>query len=582
MRSFDEPGDGRARPAAYQAPAWVRALERGADRAMGWLRDDRRCWALLAVAIAVYAALDLHVTRGTTIFVDEANIFAVDRGLHPSALLAPLNGHLVLVERLIYAVDFKLFGAEWVPVRLAQVVGASAAVVCAFELARRRIGGAAALAPAVLLLFFGSAWELVFVPSGIGNVYAVAAALGAFLALDRGDRRGDLVACGLLVVAVASFTLGAAFAVGALLLVALEPGARRRVWLALVPIGLYLVWLAWIRLQYLPDHPGAQNLRLVNLLLAPNFMANAADALAGAVAGLNYPFTTKSFFSVFATDSPYGPVLAALAAAALVLRLRRPGTPLLWGALTALLVFWVELALGFGTGRNPTVARYVYGGAVLVLVIAAEAVRGARPSNRALLAVYLLVGCALLTNVARLREGVSYFRTASIALRGELTALEIARDQVRPDYVNPANALQVVQAGSYLAGVDRVGSPAYSQPQLIRQSESVRRSADAVLVTAERLAIVPGSAARARGRCSTVTAPGPSISLPAGARGLALTASSPVRVALRRFASVSPTPVGTAPAGGRVDLPLPVDRSRQPWVVVLTPAPARLTACPIG
>ena len=190
------------------------------------LGDERICWAVLVAGMAVYAALALWITRGTTLFVDEKTIFVEDRGLHPSGLLAPLNGHLVLVQRLLYALNFKLFGASFALPRLVEVAGAMLVVGLVFVLAKERIGAVAALAPALLLLFFGSAWELNFVVSGIGNVYAVAAGLGALLALERRDPRRDVLACALLVVAVASFTSGLAFAVGALVLILLGPDAR--------------------------------------------------------------------------------------------------------------------------------------------------------------------------------------------------------------------------------------------------------------------------------------------------------------------------------------------------------------------
>jgi hypothetical protein len=585
MRTTDDvatDGQAPATPQPDPTPAWVGWVAARLSGTARRLRDDRLCWALLAAAVAVYSVVALYLTRGTTMFVDEVNVLLVDRGFHPSALLTPLNGHLVLLERLIYTVDFKLFGAEWVPIRLAQAVGASAAVALAFEFARRRIGGAAALAPAVLLLFLGSAWELTFVVSGIGNVYAVAAALGAFLALERRDARGDLVACVLLVVAVTSFTIGAAFVAGALLLLALQPRFRARAWVALVPAGIYLAWLAWVRLHYLPDHPGTQVLHIGNLLLVPNFFADEAASLAGAVAGLDYPFEPDSFFVIFSTQSVWGAVIAALAVAAIVLRVRRAGSSaLLWAAIATLLVFWVELALGFGEGRNPGVVRYAYGGAVVSLLIGAEAFRRARASDRALLVVYLLVGCALLTNVARLRDGMRYFRSSAITLRADLGAIELARDRVAPGYVNTGSRLQPVFAGPYLAAVDRIGSPAFTESELARQGEDIRRSADGVLITAERISVAPRAGGRRLGTCTRVTKPGPSVSFPVGPPGVALTSSNAAQVALRRFASATSTPVGRVAAGRQVSLPIPIDRSKRPWVLTLTPGPASLSVCPL-
>jgi hypothetical protein len=584
MRGFDDRStDEGLRSAGDPVPAWVTWAAARTIAVLTRLRDERVCWFLLTCAVAIYAGVALYITRETTFFVDEIDIFAKDRGFRLSALAAPLNGHLVFVERLIYAINFKLFGASWLPIRIAEVVGAALAVVIAYALARRRVGGAVALAGAILLLFLGSAWELNYVVSGIGNVYAVAAGLGALLALERRCARGDAVACALLIVAVCSFTLGVAFAVGALLLLLLQPRAKSRAWIALIPLALYSAWLGWIRLRYLPLNPGAQNLHLGNAMLIPSYCADEAAAVAGVIAGVNYPFASHGYFSVFTTDSAWGPVVALGAGFALVMRLRqRPGTPFLWAGLATLLLFWVALALGYGAGRSPSTVRYAYGGAVIVLVITAEAARAVRFSNRALVIIYAFAACALLTNVARLRDGARFYRAAALTVRADLTAIEIARDRVEPDFVNPGSQLQPVVAGPYLAAVDRNGSPAFTQAELERQPDGVRSSADLVLVRAERIAVAPSSSGLRLGPCRPIRALGPALSFPVGPRGVALIASASAEAGLRRFGSVASTPVGVMPAGRRVDLRIPADGSRRPWVLTLTPRPAALSVCRLG
>ncbi|HEV7461058.1 MAG TPA: hypothetical protein VGN78_11010 [Solirubrobacteraceae bacterium] len=558
------------------AQAWPR-------RALDRLQDARVCWIVLGVGMVVYAALALWLTRGTTLFVDEVNVFTVDRGFHPSALLAPLNGHLVLLQRLVWATDFKLFGPSFLVLRLVEVAGAIAAVGLFFELARRRIGAAAALAPALLLLFLGSAWELNFVPSGIGNVYAVAAGLGAVLALERGDRRGDLIACALLAVAVASFTLGVAFAVGAAVLILLQPGWRRRVWVAVVPLALYAAWIVWVRLEYVPTHGEIQNFHVWNILLIPNFIADEASSVAGAVAGLNYNFQPQSLYWIFSTDSPYGPVLAAAAAVALAVRLYRGSRPaLLWALMAILLAFWTSLALGFDIriGRNPVTVRYVYAGAILAVLVGAEAARGLRLSPAGLVALYAITVVALGANLARLRDGAHFYRSFTTSLRAQLTGLELARDHVSPGFMasSPTSFLAPVRAGPYLAAVDRNGSPAYSPAELARQPEDKRHDADAVVVAALRIGIAPAAPGATARNCRRV-AGGSSVTLPVGPPGVRLTAPASAAIALRRYASTSTVPVGSLPPGRAVDLRIPPDRSRRTWQAVVTPAPGGVTVC---
>ena len=72
---------------------------------------ERLVWIGLGGAMALYAGLQLWLTRGTTVFVDEIRMFVEDQGIHPSGLLMPFNEHLELARRLLYAVGFKLFGA---------------------------------------------------------------------------------------------------------------------------------------------------------------------------------------------------------------------------------------------------------------------------------------------------------------------------------------------------------------------------------------------------------------------------------------------------------------------------------------
>src|SRR5439155_9311953 len=124
-------------------------------------------------------------------------------------------------------------------------------------------------AGALLILFLGTAWEVTIVPDVMTNTYSAAAGLGAFLALDRSDRRGDVAACLLLVAAICCWTLGLAFAVGAGVWILLESGWSRRLLVPTIPLGLYLVWFAWVRIHYVPTHGEDQTLAAWHVFLVP-------------------------------------------------------------------------------------------------------------------------------------------------------------------------------------------------------------------------------------------------------------------------------------------------------------------------
>jgi hypothetical protein len=111
---------GRAASAAWPE------LERRASRAFEALQRERTCEVALGVAMAVYAAVELWLTRGTTLFADGVDLFVNNRGLDPGALLRPLNGHLILMERGVYAVGLPLFDTHFLVYRLVEIVGAAA------------------------------------------------------------------------------------------------------------------------------------------------------------------------------------------------------------------------------------------------------------------------------------------------------------------------------------------------------------------------------------------------------------------------------------------------------------------------
>ena len=209
----------RPAPALEPRPA----LQRWGGRVLDELDRADTCRAVLWVATVLYAGLAMWLTRGATLFVDGMQLFNDNRGLDAGALLRPLNGHLVLLERSVFAAGFALFGADFVVFRLVEVAGALLAVWLLFEFLRRRVGPPAALAAALLVLFLGSAWEVTLVPDVETNVYSAAFGIGALLALDRRDRRGDVAACLLLALSIAAWTLGLAFAVVAAVLVATQP-----------------------------------------------------------------------------------------------------------------------------------------------------------------------------------------------------------------------------------------------------------------------------------------------------------------------------------------------------------------------
>jgi hypothetical protein len=590
-------------------PRWLsgrpwRAIER--------FENERACWVVLGLAIALSAALGLWLTRGTTLYTDEYVFFVSSRGFDPNAILSPENGHLIAVPRLIYATVFKLFGADYLVLRLLEVLGVALVGGLFFALAKRKVGALVALAPSLVLLFLGSAWEHSLSPEGITHLYCLAAGLGALLALAWESRPGDVAACALLTVSVATFSIGLAFLAGVALSVLLRGDRWRRAWIFLIPLVLYGAWLLAAPKLHAPGISASTGVKLSNAELIPNYAADAAAAVTAAVAGLSYDFSQPASTTI---SSSWGYLLAALAAAALVLRLRRGSVPAaLWTSLAILVAFWASTALATKVSREPNQQRYMYAGAVLVLLVATDALRGIRLPPGARLALFAAVAVALATNLAQLRAGSNFLRGSAPSVRAELTAIELARDRVDPGFVPAAPgaesgsfgfgssgsgtpsvapaasgqamltflALATGGAGPYLAAVDRNGSFAFSLPELRGQSESVRELADSTVSSALRLTIAASPAPPPRQKCLRLGGHGPGpVVLTLRPPGVLLRSASAAAVTLNRFAAFPTARVGNLPPGRFAALRIPTDRAPEPWHAFVSTA-GPLMVCPIG
>src|SRR5438445_181195 len=161
------------------------------------------------------AVLLAHDTRGTTFFQDEWRWILERRGNSLATFLDPHNQHLSLIPVTIYKLLFATVGLRhyW-PYRAVVTAAHLACVPLVFVYARPRVGAYLALLAAALILFFGPGWQDILWPFQMAWLIAVAAGVGALLLLDRRDRAGDIGACALLGVALASAGPGLAVAVG--------------------------------------------------------------------------------------------------------------------------------------------------------------------------------------------------------------------------------------------------------------------------------------------------------------------------------------------------------------------------------
>ncbi len=548
-------------------------------------------WLVLAVAMCVSATWIMIAGNGLTFVNDELFYYAQyvvygtsdfrhsDGGLE--YFLAPSNGHLQFLGKLLYRGIFETFGADYAVFRAVNVAGLMLCVGLFFELARRRVGPWVALVPCLSLLSLGYAWEAFIWAFDLHTTYALALGLGAILVLQRDDRRGDIAACVLLTLSIAMIELGLAVAVGIAVSVLLRPDRWRRIWIFLIPVALYGCWWLWAAKF---DYPAVE---LANVKLIPQTVTDALAAIAGSVFGLNP--TGEGVFEPLVGVTGWGLALAALATAALAWRISRGGVPrTLWVFLAVVLSYWALIAIG---GRAPDSSRYIFAGTLLVFLVAADALAGARLPTIAVLAALAIVALAIPPNVAKLGDGRGPQLDDATNSRVEYAMLDLVEGPIPPEYA-PGKDKRVTDrggvvftpmpAGEYLEGAERFGHLGMPLDELREQNLERREIADASLVGALGLELEPAQPPPDPAACpsSLEGRAGSSVFFDAARRGVLLgsRAERPISVAVGRFGKDGPgLALGKLRAGEWARLAFPPDAAPDRWFVVLD-GPAY--ACP--
>lgn len=516
------------------------------------------------------AAVLLSHASDLTYFQDSWEFLMHRRDLSVDALIAPHNEHIVAIPVLIEQAALRTFGMDSpMPefVVLVALLLATAGLV--FVYVGRRLGPWPALMAAVLLLFLGPAWQDLLWPFQINFVGSALFGVAALLALEREDRDGDVAACALLVVAFGFSSLGLAFALGAAVDVVQRRRQRgwRRLYVAAVPLALYAVWyLGWGRDA--ESHVSAHN-----ILVSPKYVAE------GLAASLDSLLALATIAGEAVGRSDWGVVLLIAIAVAIGYALYRghrfPSR--IWPAVAAAAAFW--FLAGFNTipGREAYSSRYLYVGALFVVLIAADLLRGIRLNRWALVAAGAVTLVAAGFNLTPLREGRDFFESQTALARADLAAIEIAEGSVAPDFALPpeiagTSFLNEIRAGEYLQAVGEYGSPAYTESELATAPEPGRRQADVVLANALPIGIEAAAAGPPPGSAGCVAVDGAAgagpLPLRAGVTTVELAPGPPGAIRLRRFARAEYPLSSEGVAGGSTSrLIIPRDRARRPWLL---------------
>lgn len=547
----------------------------------------------LVLAVIASGLLIYHLNRGSSFSPDDWAWIATRRGNSLRTFLAPYNGHLSLIPIAIYRLMFAIVGiGSFVPYRLLLLVVASATGVVIFEYARHRVGEFCALLVATLLLFLGPGWNDIMQPFQIAWLIAVASGILALSLLDRRRGRTDAVGCVLILISIASTSVGVALAVGIAVDIALTRRRWRDAWIVGLPLLLYLIWAV----HYHPSQ--------IQLSLIPDVPLNLAETIAAALAGI------VGLSGVTPTDLTglsltFGTPLLVLALAGVIVRVTAGWDWTRFLSLAAALVTFTLMTTLARSFQSPFESRYMYVTCVLAALMAVEVARGLSARPRAQLALAVLALFALVSNAGVLRSAGGYFRQLESRTDATLGAVQLDRATVAPNTLLtqlPFYPLTAVTAGQYFAAERALGTPAYTDVQLQHARPVAQRAADAQLVTdgavelaGATAAPLPGGtasplegaangAAARRGACvhfmpAAALAPGQAstLTLRLDPGRVSVTAgAAPATISVRRFAATF-TALGTVQTSGSATVSVSRDRAPQPWhLQVQSFAPVRV------
>ncbi|MCW2982134.1 MAG: hypothetical protein JWO14_3861 [Solirubrobacterales bacterium] len=532
---------------------------------------------LLIVALAAAAVLLIALGWQLTFFQDTWTVLLERQPWNAHSLLYPHNEHLIVFQAIVEKGLVEIFGMRNAhPEMLFMTATLLASAALVYVYVKRRLGGWVALLIAVLLLFFGEAWEILLWPFEMEFSAPFAAGMGMLLVLEREDRRGDIWGTVLLVLAVGFGSLGVSFifAAFAQIVVASRERGWKRLWIVAIPVVLYLAWYA----KY--GHEAEHHVTLDNILNSPAYVFEGVGAGFASVLGLaNAPLTGV------APISPWAPALAIGAIGLAVWgQVRRPGLPrTFWPIAAAAVSFWLLASFNFIPGREASSVRYVYADGAFVLLIAVElfAGQGIRLGKKAIWVGAVILVLALGPNIAKLYDGFEFLKEQTQFTRSDTGAMDIASDTVSPEFfLTPelsGTATFFISGQRYQEAVAKWGSPGYSPDEIAAAPETGRKQADIVLASALPLATEteaggfdPSLAGAAE--CAAVPPGGPAVALKPGKTRIQVGPGAPASLALRRFAATEyAVPLSAVEGGSAMTLDIPKDKAPEyPWYLRVT------------
>jgi hypothetical protein len=536
------------------------------DRLRRGEHSSRLSWLVLAVAMPISAALALWYGRFTWFSVDELAWITQSPGIGIGGLFDEHVGHLVAVPRAVYKVAFELIGPDYVTFRLLTTASVLLTGVLFFIWARRRIPEFVALAGCLVVLFFP--WDPLHFIAGNGFtiVFALACGLAALIAWDRGDRIGDIAAFLLLMLGVATYTVALPFAIGLVVSALLERSGRRRIWVGLTPLVLYLIWRVVAGVG--GSDPTSGGADWGNLVLVPAWTFQGLGALFNAWSGLGFDFSVGGAPPAGAGTGP-GTVIAVLALIALGWRISRGGNrTAFWAALAIAGALYTAQTLGWGAIlRGPELPRYLYPGLIVVLLVIVEAIRGLNWSRGSFVALWVVTAVSLLSAYGFLREISEWAEIRSKQSRAEVTAVNLLyrTGEAPPIRQQPRNKLSDEFRPGPAATYGLLG---YEPWSLKERSPWVGDIVDFFLFRSLGIGLQPVPDSVPLRNCRTAIDTGPRYRLSLPYDGAILKSSTVAELRLGRYGYGTKIRLGTIAPGQNQRLKLYPDDAAARWFVV--------------
>jgi hypothetical protein len=553
------------RKPAPAAAGGLAASGEGRSRAVrGW---DVAAFVVIACAGSL---LQLHFTQGLNLYYDEWAWALRYRHLG-SGVLSLWGGWFDPLARLVFNALFATAGLTDFRPFQGLALGANLTLATAVFAYGRRAGLRwPALGAAALLLVLGTAYPVIIRALNAMNAVGMAALPVSLLLLELGRRRSDLLALGVLCVAmgfagpvVLPVCLGVA--VWVLLDRPLRPA---RLAVPGVPVAVYLAAMA-----LLPGEARVEVDLLANALVAPRYIADLAGAGAAGLLGLR-------------VDKGAAVLMAlAVAGARLVPRLPDRARRRALAILASMVGSWAFVALARAQFGDTTAPRYVVLTVVPVLLVGIEIVgHGASATRGTLVAAFLAF--AMVGNLLFLRFTTDFLREQGEVVRAQLAALELGIERAPPDYKPDPRVswpLWYVTAGEWRSSIRFLGSPAVAAADLPQASAEGRAQADRILTELRGVDVRGASPAPGPGGPACVDHPGGTVEAPLGEAGVMVvpTGSEGLEVRVRRFGDGYPEPpLAVVPPGEARTLVPSTDASPAEWQVELRGGPAAMCGIP--